>query len=113
VIYGVLDIEFDRRSGVHSIPADLGIRGAVWATGILFGLSVIALGLVAVWFDRRTHEPLAWPYLVALCIVAVMLVNQHVQLRRFRDARVLDAFNANMVVGPLMLVGAVLGLMLR
>ena len=113
VIYGVLDIEFDRSNSVHSIPADLGMTGAVWATGILFTVSVIALGMAAVMFDAQAHEPLAWPYLIALGSTTVMLQHQHRQLRKYRDARVLDAFNANMVIGPVMLAGTILGLALR
>lgn len=113
VIYGVLDIEFDRSNGVHSIPADLGITGAVWGTGILFAVSVVALGLAAAAFDAQGGESLAWPFLVAYGATAVMLQRQHARLRKVRDARVLDAFNANMVIGPLMLVGTVLGLALR
>jgi len=113
VIYAVLDVEFDRGNGVHSIPADLGIAGAVWATGILFVVSVLALGMAAAAFDVQEREPLAWPFLVAYGATAVMLQRQHARLRTVRDARVLDAFNANMVIGPLMLVGTILGLALR
>lgn len=113
VIYGVLDIDFDRDNGVHSIPADLGMTGAVWATGILFTVSVVALGLAAAAFNVQARESLAWPFPVAIGLTAGMLLHQHRQLRTFRDARVLDAFNANMVIGPLMLVGTVLGLALR
>jgi len=113
VIYAVLDVEFDRGNGVHSIPADLGITGAVWATGILFVVSVLALGMAAAAFDVQEREPLAWPFLVAYGATAVMLQRQHARLRTVRDARVLDAFNANMVIGPLMLVGTILGLALR
>lgn len=32
IIYAALDVDFDRRERIHSIPADLGPRAAVWLT---------------------------------------------------------------------------------
>ena len=119
VLYAVLDIDFDRADGVHSIPADLGINGAIWATGILYTVAVVALAAVGAGYGSvsgPTSGPargLAWPYQAALIAMVLMLVEQHRQLRKHRDARVLDAFNANMIIGPLILVGTVLGLALR
>lgn len=113
VLYGVLDVEFDRANDVHSIPADLGIDGAIRATAVLYVTAVAGLGAVWGSFEPTTGGRLAWPFLVGVGAVALMLALQHGQLRRHRDARVLEAFNANMVVGPLMLLGTVLGLALR
>jgi len=113
VLYGVLDVEFDRANGVHSIPADCGIDGAIRATGILYVTAVLGLSLAGALFEPAPGANLAWPFGVAVLIVALMLVEQHRQLRKFRDARVLESFNANLIVGPLILVGTVLGLALR
>lgn len=113
VLYGVLDIEFDRANGVHSIPADFGVDGAIRATALLYVTAVLALSLVGVLFEPVAGGGLAWPYRSAVLLVALMLVEQLRQLRKHRDARVLDSFNANMIVGPLMLLGTVLGLALR
>ncbi len=113
VLYGVLDVEFDTANGVHSIPADLGIDGAIRATAALYVTAVVALA--AVWAASGTAPGgrLAWPFLAGVALVALMLGEQHRQLRTHKDARVLEAFNANMIVGPVMLVGTVLGLALR
>ena len=113
VLYGVLDTEFDRAHGIHSIPADLGIDGAIRATAFLYVTAVVALIAVAVLYQPRPGELLAWPFDAAVAVVVLMLSEQHRQLRKHRDARVLSAFNANMIVGPLMLLGTVLGLALR
>lgn len=112
VIYGILDIEVDRRTGVHSIPADLGIDGAIAACGALYVVAVGALVMVMVTFRQAGGAFLAWPYLCAIACMALLLALQHRQLRRQRDARVLAAFNANLVVGPVVLLGTVLGLAL-
>ena len=44
VIYALLDIDFDRAHGVHSIPARFGRRHALW---IVHALHALALGLLA------------------------------------------------------------------
>lgn len=115
VLYAVLDIEFDRANGVHSIPADLGLEGALWVTGILYALAVAALALVGATFESAAGQirGLAWPFAAALVVMVLLLSEQHRQLRKHRDARVLDSFNANMIIGPLILLGTVLGLALR
>src|SRR5690606_2346764 len=113
VLYGVLDVAVDRANGVHSIPADLGVGGAIRATAWLYGAARVGPVAVGALYALAPGADLAWPYLVAVTAVTLMLVEQHRQLRRYEDARVLGSFNANMIVGPLMLLGTVLGLALR
>jgi len=44
VLYALQDLEFDRRSGLFSIPARFGVVGALWISAVLHGLM---LGLLA------------------------------------------------------------------
>jgi len=37
ILYALQDLDFDRRSGLHSIPARFGVRGALWLSGALPG----------------------------------------------------------------------------
>ncbi len=116
VIYALLDLDFDRANGVNSIPARFGVSGAVWATGLLYvvtSLSLVGVGVVTEIDRSWPYEPLGWPYRIAVASMIVLLVEQHRLMRKYRDARALDAFNGNMIVGPLILVGVVLGLALR
>ena len=48
VIYAFMDIEVDRKQGLHSVPADLGERAGLWATRVLHVLAVALLALVGV-----------------------------------------------------------------
>ncbi len=48
VIYAFMDIEVDRKQGLHSIPADLGERAGLWATRILHVMAVALLAAVGV-----------------------------------------------------------------
>lgn len=50
IIYACMDAEFDRRHGIHSIPADFGLGLGLWATRVLHLVSVallVGVGLVA------------------------------------------------------------------
>ncbi len=107
VVYGLLDLEFDRAHGVHSIPARFGVGGALaWA----LGLHVVALlAFVAV----PAFVPLGWPYWAAVVVTALVLGWQHGALRKREVGDVLAAFNANLVIGSLMLAGIVFGLVAR
>lgn len=43
VIYACMDVEFDRRQRIHSIPADFGVGPGLWATRVLHLISVALL----------------------------------------------------------------------
>jgi 4-hydroxybenzoate polyprenyltransferase len=80
--------------------------------------AVAALALLGVGLSTRLgatwpHEPLGVAFLVAWAVVVGFLLQQVRALRRYRDARALDAFNVNLVLGPLVLLGTVLGLAWR
>ena len=105
VIYALLDLDFDREHGVHSVPARFGVRRAVtisaWAHAVA-GAALLALGAVS---------PLGWPYLaVVLLGVVPLLVAQQLLVRRRGAGAALRAFNANLWVSALVLIGVALDL---
>lgn len=65
IIYAGLDVDFDRRHGIHSVPADLGLDAAVWFTRA-FHLRAVGL-LVAV--GLATHRGVIYFIGVGLCAV--------------------------------------------
>jgi len=70
VLYGCLDYDFDRKQGLHSIPARWGIKKAFWISGIFHFVAFIALvsvGLLA-------H--LNWIYYCGLLATFALLVMQ-------------------------------------
>lgn len=105
VIYALLDLEFDRDHAVHSVPARFGERLAVaisaWAHVVA---SVALLALAAV-------SPLGWPYLAVVTLGVVPLLGaQQVLVRRQGAGAALRAFNANLWVSALVLIGVALDL---
>ncbi len=107
IIYGVLDLSFDRRTGLHSIPVRFGVRRALAVSAAAHGVSFAALASVLLWIH------LGWPYSVALAATAAVLVYEQVAVRRLDPAVVLRSFNANLAVGLLMLLGIMGGLALH
>jgi 4-hydroxybenzoate polyprenyltransferase len=46
ILYALQDLEFDRRSGLFSIPARFGVVGSLWISGLLHGLMLVLLALL-------------------------------------------------------------------
>jgi 4-hydroxybenzoate polyprenyltransferase len=99
ILYACQDADFDRRVGLHSIPARFGIRRAVTAARLLHAGAVALLaGVGAV----AALHPVYWAGLLA---VALILLWEH-RLVRASDLSRLDAtfFNMNAVVSVVYLV---------
>jgi 4-hydroxybenzoate polyprenyltransferase len=71
IIYAILDIESDRRNGVHSLPARLGNNGALWAAAAvhLLALGCLLLLLVAVEAGR--------PAFAAFWVTVALFMTMH------------------------------------
>jgi 4-hydroxybenzoate polyprenyltransferase len=95
ILYALQDIAFDRAAGLHSIPARLGVRGALWVSG-LFHLGTLALLAL---LPRLYGPALGAGYWVGLAGCAALLAWQHWVVRP-GDLSRLDAafFTANGVL---------------
>ena len=106
VLYACQDYDFDRRTGLRSLPARLGIRRALWGARLLHAGAFGAL----VGLYLLTH--LGALALVGVALTAALLVYQH-RLVRADDLSRLNAafFTTNAFVSVLLFVtfgGAVL-----
>ena len=70
-IYSCQDVDFDRREGLRSLPALLGIRRAL---AVARALHVAAVVLLAVLYTLAPLHPI---YLAGVAAVAVLLVYEH------------------------------------
>jgi 4-hydroxybenzoate polyprenyltransferase len=71
VIYALQDIDFDRREGLHSIPARFGAVRSLWIARLLHAASVAAL--LAIYPLLPLHPV----YLAGVGVVAVLLAYEH------------------------------------
>ena len=90
ILYALQDLEFDRASGLHSIPVRLGVNGSLWAAR-LFHLATLCF-LTALMVSAQ----LGPFYLAGLLLTAALLAYEHWLLRN-GDLAKLDAafFNMN------------------
>lgn len=106
LIYACQDVEFDRREGLHSLPARLGPRRAL-ALARLFHVVTVA-GLVAAGWRAGLGGGYWWG---AVVLVALLLVLEHA-LADPADPRRIEAafFKVNAAIGPLLLAAVLLEL---
>jgi 4-hydroxybenzoate polyprenyltransferase len=94
LIYACQDADFDRRAGLHSVPARMGIPAALWLARVFHAATVGALVLVG--FSAELHTP----YFVGVVCVAVLLAVENAIVRANDLSRVnLAFFTVNGVVG--------------
>lgn len=99
VLYACQDYEFDRKTGLRSIPARFGIKNSLWIAR-LFHLQAFAV-LVLVY----AVTGLGWPALVGVVAVGGLLAYQHTLVRP-TDLSRMDAafFTTNAFVSVILLV---------
>ncbi|HLU25802.1 MAG TPA: UbiA-like polyprenyltransferase [Longimicrobiales bacterium] len=73
VIYAIQDLDFDRQQGLRSLPARLGLSGALRAARIFHFLAV-ALFLSLRWVPGF---PGGWLYLAGVAVMAALLTYEH------------------------------------
>lgn len=84
ILYALQDLEFDRASGLHSIPSKLGVNGSLWMARLFHGAMV---GLLAgLWLAAGLG---VW-YLAGFALCVAMLLYEH-WLLRGGDLSKLDA----------------------
>ncbi len=88
-IYACQDVEFDRREGLRSIPARLGVARAL---AVARGLHVAAVLLLLGLYWLAPLHPL---YLAGVAGVAALLAFEHTLVRPDDLSRVMQAFNLN------------------
>lgn len=86
VLYACQDEEFDRGAGLHSLPARLGARAAMWCSRLLHVLAAAAFAAFGV------LAPLGIGFQVGVGLALVLLVWQHALLRPRDLARIQTAF---------------------
>ncbi|MCI0399038.1 MAG: putative 4-hydroxybenzoate polyprenyltransferase [Chloroflexi bacterium] len=75
VIYACQDVEFDRRTGLHSIPARFGIGRGLQIAALNHTLTVLILVILGV------TSSLSWPYWLGVAAVAGLLLYEHSLVR--------------------------------
>lgn len=89
IIYACQDAEFDREQGLHSLPATLGIAGALRLAAAAHFMMLVVLASLP-WLFPQLH--LGIIYIFSLLIVSILVVIQHRLVRPDDLRRVNIAF---------------------
>ena len=103
MIYACQDVDFDRRAGLFSMPARIGVPATLRLASICH-LVMVAL-LVVLW--AVASPPLGWIYLGGVAAVALLLLYEHWLVRPDDLSRVNEAFlyvNGIISLGLLLIV---------
>lgn len=75
IIYALQDAGFDREERLHSVPAALGVRGALWVSELLHVVTVAMVIVVGSLFGN------GWLYWTGAAVFLGLLVYQHLIVR--------------------------------
>ena len=86
VIYACQDVNFDRKHGLHSIPARIGIRWTLWVSSALHVIAVLLL------FGIPLLTELGLFYYIGVGIVVLIFIYEHAIVKPHDLSRVNLAF---------------------
>lgn len=98
VLYACMDLDFDRRHGLRSIPARFGVPASLAISRLMHIIAVVclaALGFIV---------PLSGMYFAGVAVVAALLVYEQSLVRADDLSQVKRAFDLNGYVGILYLI---------
>ncbi len=98
ILYSMMDLEFDKRAGLHSIPARLGERAAMNLSRAFHAGAVVLLWL----FGLHTSAGRGWTS--ATIVTALCLIAEH-QLARDKTRIPAAFFHVNAAIGLILLAG--------
>ncbi|GIU82071.1 MAG: 4-hydroxybenzoate octaprenyltransferase [Acidobacteria bacterium] len=99
VMYACQDFEFDRKKGLHSIPASFGIKNALWIARLFHFQAFVALLLLYLVTDLGKLA------LLGVIVVAALLIYQHTLVKPNDLSRMNTAFfTTNAFVSVILLV---------
>jgi len=108
LLYACQDVDFDRREGLYSVPAQFGIPTALRWAQVCHGLTVLLLAAVGAVME------LAWPYWLGWLAVTGLLIYEH-SLVHPDDLSRLDVafFNVNGYISVIAFVSTLVALMVK
>lgn len=101
IIYACQDAEFDAREGLHSVPARLGVAGAL-RVAAAFHLVMLAVLAVLPWLSGPA--PVGGLFGLGVAVVAALVIRQHSLVRPGDLGRVNQAFfQTNAIISLLLM----------
>ena len=107
IIYACQDLDVDRRDGLYSMPARLGVNLSLWISRTFHSLAITCLLFLG------TQTKLANLYFFTLLAVALLLIIEHLLVRRGNMTHITLAFaTINGLVSILLATAAIIDILL-
>lgn len=104
IIYGSQDVAFDRSHGIHSIPAALGVKNALYVARFFHVITVICLVLVGL-----VTPQFGWLYFLGIVLVVGLLILEHLVVKPNHLAHAeIASYNVNEIVSLVFLIFGIL-----
>lgn len=98
IIYGTQDIDFDGATGLFSIPARFGYKGALWIARALHAIMWILLLLLS------PLASLGWIYLIGVLIAGLLLILEHYMVDPEHRVKMnVASYHINQIISVLLL----------
>lgn len=108
IVYALVDLDFDRKESLHSIPARLGRKKALVLSAICYMFSISAMICAGV----LTHMKL--PYWIAICFIGIIFCYQQKLARKENIALAIkDFFKINMYISPALFFGTLTNVLVK
>ncbi len=88
ILYACQDVDFDRKAGLRSVPAALGVPASLRVAALCHLIMLLLLGLLY----QVAYPDLGWIYLAGVGAVALLLLYEHWLVRPDDLSRVNQAF---------------------
>ncbi len=99
IIYATQDIEFDRKTGLFSIPARFGLKGALYISSLFHFIMILLL--ISLYFIMH----LGWIYLLGVVISSILITIEHYIVSPSNEKKMkIASYNINQIVSVLILI---------
>ena len=108
IVYALVDLDFDKKENLHSVPARLGRKKALNISAICYLFSIRAMICAGV----LTHMEL--PYWIAICLIGIIFFYQQKIARKENIALAIkDFFKINMYISPVLFFGTLINVLVK
>jgi 4-hydroxybenzoate polyprenyltransferase len=108
IVYAMLDIDFDRREGLKSIPAVYGQQKAKMTSFLMYVLSIACLVGVGILTKRKEAY-----WVGVACAAVILFFKQKLARRDDQAAAVKELFQINAFISPVLFVGTFIDVVVK
>lgn len=108
IVYAIQDHDFDKNEGLNSIPVRFGKDKALMISLILYIISIIMLIAAGVLTSRGISY-----WVSVICVILIFFRQQYIARKEDIEIAIVDFFQINTLVSPILFVGTFIDVMIK